>query len=203
MNVCQQVRRLFAGRNRRDGDGILHPSWLLELPPGDVVTGLWALEFKPEYPSSRRSPVPFRRYFNRNAKTTLIIEPWGYECLGPCPEIARTKAKRLRQYQAELDRRLRGEGDAAIEAGVAAKVLCTAWWNQGPDVWIKLERRKEPWSWEATSFALIEGIHPTPLPPDRERNRDLLRHSVTMLRPLHRRGTFPSSGAIKRHLIRC
>lgn len=205
VSVCEQVRRLFAGRKLRDGDGIVHPSWLVSPTPGDVVIGLWALGFKPEYPSSRKSPVPFRRYFNRETKTTLIVEPWGYECIGRCPEIANTKKKRFVQYKAELQRRLDGnvevDADAAIERGVPAKVICTSWWFQGPDVWVKINMVQEPWSWEVTSFVLIEGIHPAPTPPTRDRNA--LRNSVTILSQVQRRGmSTTSTRALKRRLSR-
>lgn len=206
MSDCDQVKRLFASRIK-SGEGILHPSWLTKHPSGDVVAGLRALGFRPEFPDTRKSPVPFRRYFDRQKKRTLIVEPWAYECLGRCPELANTRKKRMVQYHAELQRRLAGDvevsADAAIAPGVAADVLCTAWLARGPAVEVRSGRQRTFWSWEATSFAIIDGIHPSPMSQHRAHNA--LRHAVRFGPELKRRDARPSSAAIgrmKRRLVR-
>lgn len=153
LTPCDQVKRLLTARKLRDGDAIVHPTWLLTPTPGDAVTALWALGFRPEYASSKKSPSPFRRYFDQRGKRTLVLEPWTYEHLGQLPETTKTRPKRIRHYQAELARRL---GDEGVE------VLCKAWWVNGPRVWLWILRDRELWTWEATSIVLLDGLHPTP-----------------------------------------
>lgn len=202
MNRCEDIQRFVASRGRLDGAGILHPSWLEKAPTTEVVAGLAALGFRPEYPDRRRSPTPFRRYFDRRQKQTLLIESWSYECLGRYPELASTKAKRLVQYQQELQRRLEGDVprplDAAIRPGVAADVVCTSWWAKGPKVRVRTWGAQEygPWSWEATSFTIIEGVHPAPIP----RGGNPIGRSV-LAPSLHRRGT-GQPVSMKRRLLR-
>lgn len=176
MNPCDQVKRLLTARKLRDGDGIIHPSWLATPSSGDVVTAIWAMGFRPEHPSSRRSPSPFRRYFDQKGKRTLVLQPWTYEYLGQLPETAKTRPKRIRQYQAALVQMLEDDGtDPAYKA----------WWVNGPKVWVRLLREQEFWTWEATSIVLLDGIHPT---PELGHPRTYLKTTSLDLKPSKRNG---------------
>jgi hypothetical protein len=176
MRVCEQVKRLLSARKLRDGDGILHPSWLPQPTPGDVVTALWAMGFKPEYASSKKSPSPFRRYFDQKGKRTLVLEPWTFEHLGNLPAEAKTKPKRIRLYQAELSRRL-DDSEVVVKE--------KTWWPNGPKVWLRLVREHEHWIWEATSIVLLDGLHPT---PERDHHRTHLKSTTLDLMPSKRNG---------------